>query len=169
MDINRAKLSTQVGVPPTELNLPVIPTSAYAAALKEYEEMEETDSEGDGLGWWLSTQLVLIAMYQLGLQMAAYFVWSSFPYSPISIPFRIHKDLHSWYSPNIVYVLLLGFRAMMLHWHHLWLCKLHGAIVLTTYATGNYNSGGSLRHYPCYPSYIGHSRNWFFSWWRMSS
>jgi hypothetical protein len=44
--------SHHAGVPPTdELNLPVIPESAYAAALKEYEDLDETDSEGDGLGW----------------------------------------------------------------------------------------------------------------------
>jgi len=43
--------SHHAGVPPTELNLPVIPASAYTAALKEYEDMEETDSEGDGLSW----------------------------------------------------------------------------------------------------------------------
>jgi hypothetical protein len=35
----------------TMLNLPIIPESAYAAALKEYEDMDETDSEGDGLSW----------------------------------------------------------------------------------------------------------------------
>jgi hypothetical protein len=29
--------------------MPVIPTSAYEAALKEYEDMEETDDEGDFL------------------------------------------------------------------------------------------------------------------------
>ena len=43
--------SHHAGVPPTELNLPVIPASAFAAALKEYEDMDETDSEGDGLSW----------------------------------------------------------------------------------------------------------------------
>ena len=37
--------------PPPELNLPVIPASAYAAALKEYEDLDETDSEGDDLSW----------------------------------------------------------------------------------------------------------------------
>ena len=30
-------------MPPTELNLPIIPASAYAATLKEYENMEETN------------------------------------------------------------------------------------------------------------------------------
>ncbi|KAF8810264.1 hypothetical protein BYT27DRAFT_7253852 [Phlegmacium glaucopus] len=39
------------GVPPTELNMPAIPASAYATALKEYEDMEEMDSKGDGLSW----------------------------------------------------------------------------------------------------------------------
>jgi hypothetical protein len=43
--------SHHAGVPPTDLNLPVIPESAYADALKEYEDMDETDSEGDGLSW----------------------------------------------------------------------------------------------------------------------
>ena len=43
--------SHHAGMPPTKVNLPVIPASAYAAALKEYEDMEETDSEGDGLSW----------------------------------------------------------------------------------------------------------------------
>ena len=44
--------SHHAGVPPTtELNLPVIPASAYAAALKEYEDLDETDSEGDDLSW----------------------------------------------------------------------------------------------------------------------
>ena len=44
--------SHHAGVPPTELgNLPIIPASAYAAALKEYEDLDETDSEGDGLSW----------------------------------------------------------------------------------------------------------------------
>jgi hypothetical protein len=38
-------------MPPTELNLPVIPASAFAATLKEYEDMDEMDSEGDGLSW----------------------------------------------------------------------------------------------------------------------
>ena len=36
------------GVPSTELNLPIIPESAYASALKEYEDINETDSEGNG-------------------------------------------------------------------------------------------------------------------------
>ena len=35
-------------VPSTELNLPIIPGSAYASALKEYEDINKTDSEGDG-------------------------------------------------------------------------------------------------------------------------
>ena len=43
--------SHHAGVPPTELNLPIIPESAFAAALKEYEDLVETDSEGDGLSW----------------------------------------------------------------------------------------------------------------------
>ena len=34
------------GVPSTKLNLPIIPESAYASALKEYEDIN--DSEGDG-------------------------------------------------------------------------------------------------------------------------
>ena len=42
--------SHHAGVPPTELNLPVIPTSAYADALKKYEDLDETDDEGDFLG-----------------------------------------------------------------------------------------------------------------------
>ena len=52
--INNIPLSDShhAGVPPnTELNLPVIPASAYAAALKEYEDLDETDSEGDDLSW----------------------------------------------------------------------------------------------------------------------
>ena len=43
--------SHHAGVPPTDVNLPIIPASAYAAALKEYEDLDETDSEGDGLSW----------------------------------------------------------------------------------------------------------------------
>ena len=39
--------SNFAGVPSTELNLPIIPESAYASALKEYEDINETDSEGD--------------------------------------------------------------------------------------------------------------------------
>jgi hypothetical protein len=31
--------------------MPIIPASAFAAALKKYEDMDETDSEGDGLSW----------------------------------------------------------------------------------------------------------------------
>jgi CRISPR/Cas system CMR subunit Cmr4 (Cas7 group RAMP superfamily) len=39
-------------MPPTDqTNLPVIPASTFAAALKEYEDMDETDSEGDDLSW----------------------------------------------------------------------------------------------------------------------
>ena len=38
-------------LPTTKLNLPVIPASAYAATLKEYEDLDETDSEGDDLSW----------------------------------------------------------------------------------------------------------------------
>jgi hypothetical protein len=39
-------------VPPTDQTIsPVIPASAFAAALKEYEDMDETDSEGDDLSW----------------------------------------------------------------------------------------------------------------------
>ena len=40
--------SHHAGVPPTKLNLP---ESAFAATLKEYEDLDETDSEGDGLSW----------------------------------------------------------------------------------------------------------------------
>ena len=36
------------GVPTTKLNLPIIPESAYTSALKEYEDINETDNEGDG-------------------------------------------------------------------------------------------------------------------------
>ena len=36
------------GVQSTELNLPIIPESAYASTLKEYEDINKTDSEGDG-------------------------------------------------------------------------------------------------------------------------
>ena len=43
--------SHHAGVPPTELNILVIPASAYAAALKECEDKDKTDSEGDGLNW----------------------------------------------------------------------------------------------------------------------
>ena len=45
--------SHHAGVPPTDsqLNMPVIPVSTYTAALKEYEDLDETDSEGDGLSW----------------------------------------------------------------------------------------------------------------------
>ena len=44
--------SHHAGVPPTDqINLLVIPASAFAAAMKEYEDLDETDSEGDGLGW----------------------------------------------------------------------------------------------------------------------
>ena len=34
---------------PTELNLPVILASTYAATLKEYEDVEETNIKGDDL------------------------------------------------------------------------------------------------------------------------
>ena len=34
------------GVPSTELNLPIIPESAYASALKEYKDINKTDSDG---------------------------------------------------------------------------------------------------------------------------
>jgi hypothetical protein len=40
--------SHHAGVPPTEVNLPVIPASAYTAA---YEDTEETDTEGDDFSW----------------------------------------------------------------------------------------------------------------------
>ena len=45
--------SHHAGVPPTKLDLPVIPASAsgYTAALKEYKDKDKTDSEGDGLSW----------------------------------------------------------------------------------------------------------------------
>ena len=43
--------SHHAGVLPTELNILVIPASAYAAILKECEDKDETDSEGDGLSW----------------------------------------------------------------------------------------------------------------------
>ena len=45
--------SLHTGVPLTDsqLNMSVIPVSAYTAALKEYEDLDETDSEGGGLSW----------------------------------------------------------------------------------------------------------------------
>ena len=36
-------------VPSTKLNLPIIPESAYASALKEYKDINETDSEGNSV------------------------------------------------------------------------------------------------------------------------
>ena len=36
------------GVPSTKLNMPIIPESAYTSTLKEYKDINETDSEGNG-------------------------------------------------------------------------------------------------------------------------
>jgi hypothetical protein len=47
--INPLSRSHHAGLPPTERNMQVIPTSAYEAALEEYEDTEETDDEGDFL------------------------------------------------------------------------------------------------------------------------
>jgi hypothetical protein len=42
------QISHHAGAPPTALaRLSVVPTSAYAAALKEYEDDTSTDSEGE--------------------------------------------------------------------------------------------------------------------------
>jgi hypothetical protein len=47
-------ISHHAGAPPSELaQIAVVPASAYAAALKEYEDDTGTDSEGEMmLVWW---------------------------------------------------------------------------------------------------------------------
>ena len=94
--------------PPPELNLPVIPASAYAAALKEYEDLDKTDSEGDDLSWWFVSFVVFLNCF--------FFEWCIAPPVPVFPCFILlllfsyimwyFNHLYVWYLFIVVHIAL---------------------------------------------------------------
>jgi hypothetical protein len=95
-------------VPPTEAKLPAIPASAYAAALKEYEDMEDTDSEGDDLSWWFRTSNIFFEIVSI-FWIVYYIASGNVSYYSIALFSNImwySWKLYGWYLLNIVYISL---------------------------------------------------------------